>query len=59
MASEIKGSKNLTIIHSADWHVCDDFLKDAQTSIDDILARNKIPILAGGTMMYFNVIYEE
>lgn len=33
-----------------------DFLKDAQTHIDEILARNKMPILAGGTMMYFNAL---
>jgi tRNA dimethylallyltransferase len=33
-----------------------DFLKDAQNSIDDILSRDKLPILAGGTMMYFNAL---
>lgn len=33
-----------------------DFLKDAKASIDDILSRDKLPILAGGTMMYFNAL---
>lgn len=33
-----------------------DFIKDAQLAIDDILKRNKLPILAGGTMMYFNAL---
>jgi tRNA dimethylallyltransferase len=33
-----------------------DFVKDAQESIDAILARGKVPILAGGTMMYFNAL---
>lgn len=33
-----------------------DFVKDAQKSIDAILAKGKVPILAGGTMMYFNAL---
>lgn len=33
-----------------------DFLKDATQAIEQILARNKLPILAGGTMMYFNAL---
>ena len=33
-----------------------DFLGDAQNAIDNILAKNKLPILAGGTMMYFNAL---
>ena len=34
MASVIKGPKKLTILHSGDWHVCDDFFKDAQNCLD-------------------------
>jgi len=33
-----------------------DFLRDATQAIEQILARNKLPILAGGTMMYFNAL---
>lgn len=32
------------------------FLKDANTSIQDISDRKLIPILAGGTMLYFNAL---
>lgn len=34
-----------------------DFTQDAGRCIDDILARGKMPILAGGTMMYFNALH--
>ncbi|MFC3122308.1 tRNA (adenosine(37)-N6)-dimethylallyltransferase MiaA [Agaribacter flavus] len=33
-----------------------DFRKDAIAAIEDIVARGKTPILAGGTMMYFNAL---
>ncbi len=33
-----------------------DFLRDAEHAIKDILARDRLPILAGGTMMYFNAL---
>lgn len=33
------------------------FREDAVACIDDILQRNKVPILAGGTMMYFNALH--
>ncbi len=33
-----------------------DFRRDALAAIDDITARGKLPILAGGTMMYFNAL---
>ncbi len=33
-----------------------DFCKDAKQAINDILSRNKIPLLVGGTMMYFNAL---
>lgn len=32
------------------------FLHDAQRSIDDIIKKGKMPIMAGGTMMYFNAM---
>ena len=31
-----------------------DFCRDARSIIDDIHARNKLPLLVGGTMMYFH-----
>jgi tRNA dimethylallyltransferase len=33
-----------------------DFMRDAQCAIDKVLAKGKLPILAGGTMMYFNAL---
>jgi tRNA dimethylallyltransferase len=33
-----------------------DFCSDAKRAIDDIIARDKIPLLVGGTMMYFNAL---
>ena len=32
------------------------FVNDTNALIGDILARGKVPILAGGTMMYFNAL---
>ena len=32
------------------------FKQDAEFAISDILQRNKIPLLVGGTMMYFNML---
>lgn len=34
-----------------------DFINDANEKVDDILARGKVPILAGGTMLYFNALH--
>lgn len=34
------------------------FYDDVQRLIPDILARNKIPVLVGGTMMYFNTLFK-
>lgn len=33
-----------------------DFLRDTTKCLEDILKRGKLPILAGGTMMYFNAL---
>lgn len=33
-----------------------DFLRDCNNAIEDIHSRGKLPILAGGTMMYFNAL---
>ena len=33
-----------------------DFARDARVAIDDILARGKLPILAGGTGLYFHAL---
>jgi tRNA dimethylallyltransferase len=33
-----------------------EFARDARAAIDDILARGKLPILAGGTGLYFNAL---
>jgi tRNA dimethylallyltransferase len=33
-----------------------DFMRDAEDAIKQVLAKGKLPILAGGTMMYFNAL---
>lgn len=33
-----------------------DFIRDAERAINQVLAKGKLPILAGGTMMYFNAL---
>lgn len=33
-----------------------DFYNDVRFAIDDIIARGKVPLLVGGTMLYFNVL---
>jgi tRNA dimethylallyltransferase len=35
-----------------------DFARDARVAIDDILARGKLPILAGGTGLYFHALLQ-
>jgi len=35
-----------------------DFVQDVSICIDDIIKRDKVPILAGGTMMYFNALQQ-
>ena len=35
-----------------------DYLRDAKKAIEDILSRGKIPIIAGGTGLYFRVLLE-
>tara|TARA_B110000503_G_scaffold76632_1_gene118180 strand:+ start:1041 stop:1979 length:939 start_codon:yes stop_codon:yes gene_type:complete len=35
-----------------------DFLKDAKTQMDEITAAGRIPLLVGGTMLYFKVLLE-
>ncbi len=35
-----------------------DFYKDAETLINQIHSREKLPILAGGTMMYFKTLFD-
>ncbi len=35
-----------------------EFAADASVAIDDILARGKLPILAGGTGLYFRALLE-
>ncbi|MEC7528532.1 MAG: tRNA (adenosine(37)-N6)-dimethylallyltransferase MiaA [Pseudomonadota bacterium] len=44
------------IIDPAQSYSVSQFLNDTNALIGDILARGKVPILAGGTMMYFNAL---
>lgn len=46
----------IDIISPQDSYSVANFVGDAQTAIEDIIAKGKLPILAGGTMMYFNAL---
>jgi len=35
-----------------------DFVQDSQLAIESILQKNKLPILVGGTMLYFKALFE-
>ncbi|MDR3491598.1 MAG: tRNA (adenosine(37)-N6)-dimethylallyltransferase MiaA [Gammaproteobacteria bacterium] len=53
---KIAPHKLLDIRDPADAYSAADFCKDALSAIEDITSRNKIPLLVGGTMMYFNAL---
>ena len=55
-ANERAGIKHwlIDIIEPHQTYSVAEFRRDALSCIEDILARGKVPILAGGTMMYFN-----
>ena len=46
----------IDIIDPAESYSVSQFVNDANSLIEDILGRGKVPILAGGTMMYFNAL---
>ena len=46
----------IDIIDPAESYSVSQFVNDTNRLIGDILARDKVPILAGGTMMYFNAL---
>ena len=46
----------IDIIGPAESYSVSQFVNDTNALIGDILARGKVPILAGGTMMYFNAL---
>ncbi|GFD69249.1 tRNA dimethylallyltransferase [Tenacibaculum sp. KUL118] len=46
----------IDIIDPVETYSVSQFVKDTNVLIGDILARGKVPILAGGTMMYFNAL---
>lgn len=46
----------IDIIDPAESYSVSQFVNDTNALIGDILARGKVPILAGGTMMYFNAL---
>ena len=54
--SEMKGIKHwlIDIIEPEQTYSVAEFRRDALLCIEDIISRGKVPILAGGTMMYFN-----
>tara|TARA_R110000868_G_scaffold160854_5_gene390659 strand:- start:4855 stop:5778 length:924 start_codon:yes stop_codon:yes gene_type:complete len=45
------------ILEPYDSYSVGDFCKDVKTNIIEIHGNNKIPILVGGTMMYFNALF--
>lgn len=46
----------IDIIDPAESYSVSQFVNDTNSLIEDILGRGKVPILAGGTMMYFNAL---
>jgi tRNA dimethylallyltransferase len=46
----------IDIIDPTESYSVAQFCKDAVSLISDIHSRNKVPVLAGGTMMYFNAL---
>ena len=46
----------IDIIDPVETYSVSQFVKDTNALIGEILARGKVPILAGGTMMYFNAL---
>jgi len=53
---KIAPHKLLDIRDPANAYSAADFCKDAFAVIEDIISRKKIPLLVGGTMMYFNAL---
>jgi tRNA dimethylallyltransferase len=55
-AEEQKGIKHwlIDIVEPENAYSVAEFCRDAVNCIEDILRRGKVPILTGGTMMYFN-----
>jgi tRNA dimethylallyltransferase len=48
----------LDIVDPTDAYSAARFVADARRAIDDIRARDRLPILAGGTMLYFKALTE-
>jgi tRNA dimethylallyltransferase len=48
----------IDILDPSDIYSAGQFRKDALREIDDVFARGKIPLLVGGTMMYFRVLQQ-
>ena len=48
----------IDIIDPVEAYSAGDFLKDAKTQMDEITAAGRIPLLVGGTMLYFKVLLE-
>tara|TARA_R110000868_G_scaffold392875_1_gene663738 strand:- start:49981 stop:50928 length:948 start_codon:yes stop_codon:yes gene_type:complete len=46
----------IDICDAADSYSAADFCRDVQREIDDIHAQGRLPLLVGGTMMYFNAL---
>jgi len=48
----------IDILDPAQSYSVADFVRDAESCIKDILARGNVPVLCGGTMMYFKALRE-
>lgn len=48
----------IDILDPEDSYSAGEFVRDAHEAIDEILARGRIPLLVGGTMMYFRALTE-
>lgn len=48
----------IDIIEPADTYSAADFCADAEKAVEDITSRGKLPLLVGGTMLYFKALQE-
>lgn len=46
----------INLVDPGDWYSVSDFRRDAMESIEEIFSMNRIPLLVGGTMLYYHIL---